>query len=60
MLVNDIKKNKVEAEAYEVEIFDEEKYTNFRLKYLNLRKRKQKSQIKIFEFSIEKDSVGLK
>ena len=39
LLIIDIRKNRVEAEAYEVEIFDEEKYRNFRLKYLNLIKR---------------------
>ena len=39
MLIIDIRNNKVDAEAYEVEIFDEEKYRNFRLKYLNLMER---------------------
>ena len=40
MLIIDIRKNRVDAEAYDVEIFDGEKYRNFRLKYLNLIKRK--------------------
>ena len=39
MLIIDIRKNRADAEAYEVEIFDGEKYRNLRLKHLNLIKR---------------------
>ena len=39
LLIIDIRKNRVDAKAYELKIFGEMKYRNFRLKCLNLIKR---------------------